>query len=103
MRTWRCIGRVASGGHPMAEDTAKITKDRFLADLRTERAAWDALLAEIPIERMEEPNAIGDWTVKDVIAHVAWGEREMVGVLRQRALVGSELWNLDNETRNQAI
>lgn len=87
----------------MGELVARITKQRFLAEFEEERAAWEALLAEIPAERWTEPGASGDWTVKDVVAHVVWHERQMVGVLRARALVGSDLWQLDTQARNVAI
>jgi hypothetical protein len=38
-----------------------------------------------------------------VLAHITWGEREMVGVLRQRAMVGSDLWGLSQDARNAAV
>lgn len=52
---------------------------------------------------MEEPALEGGWSVKDVVAHVTWSEREMVGVLRQMALVGSPLWALDQDARNAIV
>jgi hypothetical protein len=45
----------------------------------------------------------GGWSVKDTVAHVTWSEREMVGVIRQRALVGSPLWALDTDARNAVV
>jgi len=32
-----------------------------------------------------------------------WGEREMIGVCKQHALVGSDLWNLPEDERNAVI
>lgn len=52
---------------------------------------------------MLEASLAGGWSVKDVVAHVTWSEREMVGVLRQRALVGSPLWALDQDARNAIV
>jgi hypothetical protein len=67
------------------------------------RVQWDALLAQVSEERMTQPGITGDWSVKDIIAHVSWHEREMVGVLRSHALLGSELWNLPQDQRNAQI
>ena len=78
-------------------------KTSFLDSLKTERARWDALLAQVGEARMTVPGAEGEWSVKDIIAHVSWSEREMVGVLRAHALVGSELWNLPQDEENAAI
>src|SRR5262245_37896260 len=80
-----------------------MTGAKFLDSLRSGRAEWDALLAQIGAGRMAQPGVEGDWSIKDIIAHVTWHEREMVGVLRERALVGSELWNLPLDQRNAAI
>ena len=75
-------------------------KATVLEKLQTTRAEWEALLSEIGEERMVQPGANGEWSVKDVIAHVMWGEREMVGVCQARALVGSDLWEMTDDERN---
>jgi uncharacterized protein (TIGR03083 family) len=80
-----------------------MNKTEWLDTLQAERAQWNALLAQVDEARMTQPGAVGEWSVKDVIAHVTWFEREMVGVLRTHALVGSELWNLPHDERNAAI
>ena len=79
-----------------------MTKAEFFETLYAERAKWDSLLAKIDEARMVEP-AIDGWSVKDIIAHIVWHEREMVEVLQARALVGSEFWNLPLDKRNAAI
>jgi len=80
-----------------------VDRDAFLSRLASARRSWDELLGRIPRERMIEPTLAGGWSVKDVVAHVTWSEREMVGVLRQRALVGSPLWSLDQDARNAIV
>src|SRR5688572_18202598 len=80
-----------------------MTRAKFLDSLRSGRAAWEALLAQIDADRMTQPGVEGDWSIKDIIAHVTWHEREMLGVLRAHALVGSDLWNLPLDQRNAAI
>ena len=52
---------------------------------------------------MEEPGVDGDWTVRDVIAHITWHEKEMLELLRSRRLAGSQLWTLPLNERNSAI
>lgn len=79
-------------------DTAQV-----LALLDSERARLEAALARISPERMLTPGAAGAWSAKDIVAHITWAEREMVGVLRQRKLAGSELWNLSQDERNAAV
>ena len=52
-----------------------MTKAEFLDRLRSGRAEWDALIAQIDEAQMTEPGVVGDWSVKDIIAHVTWSER----------------------------
>jgi uncharacterized damage-inducible protein DinB len=80
-----------------------MTLATFFDSLRSGRAEWDALLAQIGADRMTQPGVEGDWSIKDIIAHITWHEREMLGVLRARALIGSELWSLPTDERNAAI
>ncbi len=51
----------------MAEQT---TKGEALAAIERERAAWDTLLGEIGEDRMLEPGPMGEWTFKDLVAHL---------------------------------
>jgi uncharacterized damage-inducible protein DinB len=81
----------------------EINKETFLKMLQTTRAQWEALLKEVDEANMTRPVVEGEWSMKDIIAHVAWYEREMVGILQTRALDGSSLWVLPNAERNAAI
>ena len=65
-------------------------KTQLLETLRVERAQWESLLAQIGEDRMVQGVA-GEWSVKDIIAHVMWYKRETVGILQQHAFVGSPL------------
>jgi hypothetical protein len=78
-------------------------KAELLDAMRTERACWDALIASLDEAQMTQPGVAGQWSVKDIIAHLIWHEREMIGMLQARALVGSELWELPLDQRNELI
>jgi len=75
----------------------------FFASLDAERARWDAALAQVDETRLSQMPAAGTWNIKDLVAHVTWFEREMVNLLRERTLAGSDLWNLPQDERNAAI
>jgi hypothetical protein len=78
-------------------------KFRLLDKIRRSRAELDALLAGIDPSLMTRPGVTGDWSVKDVLAHITWHEREMLNVTRAHALVGSDLWDLPLDQRNAVI
>jgi hypothetical protein len=78
-------------------------KNTFINTLKQSRAEWEALLAQVDEEWMLQPGAAGKWSVKDVIAHVTWYEREMIPLMRMHTLAGSELWELSNEERNEIV
>ena len=80
-----------------------MTRDEFLAAVRTERARFDAAAERLDAERMVSATLEDGRTAKDILAHVAWYDGQMVGVLRARALVGSELWELSQPERNAII
>lgn len=78
-------------------------KTMFISTLKKAREEWEALLAQVGEEQMLQPGAAGKWSVKDVIAHVTWGEREITPVMRAHVLAGSELWNLSDDERNEIV
>jgi len=85
------------------EEDDAMDKIRFLDTLLTERAEWDQVLSQIDEARMSVPGVANEWSMKDVVAHVTWYEREMVGVLATHALVGSDLWDLPQDERNRLM
>ncbi|GAC1354461.1 MAG: hypothetical protein NVS4B11_28050 [Ktedonobacteraceae bacterium] len=78
-------------------------KTTLIETLRTEREQWEVLLTQIGEERMVQSGAAGEWSIKDIIAHVMWTERETVGILQHHAFVGSSLWRLPMDERNAAM
>lgn len=60
-------------------DTTPATKDDMLRLIDTGRASWESLLADVGEERLELSGATGDWTFRDVVAHLnAWRELTLV-------------------------
>jgi hypothetical protein len=80
-----------------------MSKTDLLGLIQRDRAQWETLLSSIPEAWMTEPGVEGEWSVKDIIAHIAWGEQENLGVVHARAVVGSELWQLPEDERNAVV
>lgn len=78
-------------------------KNTFLETLKIVRGQWEKTLAGLDEKQVSQTSASGEMSVIDLVAHVCWYEREMLGVLNQRALAGSEWWGLSPEQRNAEI
>ena len=78
-------------------------KNEVIHRVKTERSRWNDILAQIDDDLMLKPGVEGDWSAKDILAHVVWYEREIVGLLRARAFVGSDLWALPLDERNAGV
>jgi uncharacterized protein (TIGR03083 family) len=81
----------------------RVAKDRLLARIRDDRARFDRALSVVPPSRLTDPVLPGGWSVQDVLGHIAWGEREAIGVIESRAIAGSGLWDLSEDERNDAV
>jgi uncharacterized damage-inducible protein DinB len=77
--------------------------NQILEEVKTKRAELDALLAGIPREHWLEPLEPGGWTLKDILAHITWYEREVIPAFETHRMIGSELWSLPLEERNREI
>jgi uncharacterized protein (TIGR03083 family) len=84
----------------------QMTRELLLQTLRDRRAEWDALVAQVPAERMTEPGLAGGWSLKDVIAHLTYYERwfgdRLDELLRGEPYVPSEL-DFMGEARNDVL
>jgi hypothetical protein len=83
--------------------TEMVKKSDFLDQIKSTHRELEIILAKFPLPCLEEAGQYDDWTVRDIIAHIAWYEIEMVNMLKQRALAGSDWWDLPLEQRNTAI
>ncbi|HEX5579854.1 MAG TPA: DinB family protein [Candidatus Limnocylindria bacterium] len=50
-------------------------RDQTLADMRASWEETEAILARIPADRMLEPGVTDEWSVRDLLAHIAGYER----------------------------
>jgi hypothetical protein len=85
----------------------QMTKTKLLETLRAKRAEWDALLAEVPEARMAESGVAGEWSVKDIIAHLTHHERwfadRLHEALRGQTYIPTEMDWMDFDARNDRI
>jgi hypothetical protein len=66
-----------------------MTGARLAAILQEERERWNTLVAQVSQDRMEMPGVEGDWSVKDLIAHLTWYERAVVEGAQQILTTGT--------------
>ena len=64
-----------------------MNKSELLDWLRDDYRQWEELLEQIGPERMEQPGANGDWSMKDIVAHLT-GWQPRVNANLQAALRG---------------
>ncbi len=55
-----------------------ISKTQLIAELNNEYAYWQALLDDIGEDNMTQPKVAGDWSIKDIVAHLTEWRRRAV-------------------------
>src|SRR5262245_39207177 len=61
------------------------TKAELIANVRADRDFWRALVDEVGRDRMNDPGPMGDWTFKDMAAHLAGWRNRTIGRLQAAA------------------
>jgi hypothetical protein len=59
-----------------------VNKSELLDWLQEEYQQWETLLDQIGSARMEQPGVNGNWSIKDLVAHLAGWNRRLVDRLR---------------------
>lgn len=59
-----------------------MNKSELLTWLNEWNDRWEALLAEVGPERMDRPGVNGDWSMKDLVAHLAGWQPRMTARIR---------------------
>ncbi len=75
----------------------------FIEKVKQSHHQYMTVVSALSQEQLCQVNTNGDWSVKDIIAHITWYEKEMVEVIKERALRGSPLWEISLDQRNQII
>jgi Mycothiol maleylpyruvate isomerase N-terminal domain len=57
-------------------------KAQILEQVRATHQEFEGILAQIAPDRLTQPGVNGDWTVKDVLAHITWWEQHLLRRLR---------------------
>jgi hypothetical protein len=70
-------------------------KTELLAAMREARRLWDSWIAKVSPERMSEPVAPGEWSVKDILAHTTEYDRWLGLGLALRLQKPPDLWLAD--------
>jgi hypothetical protein len=59
-----------------------MSKTTFLAELQREQEQWEALLAQVGEARMDQGEVAGEWSIKDIVAHLTGWRRRTVARLQ---------------------
>jgi uncharacterized protein (TIGR03083 family) len=78
-------------------------KAEVIERLRAARGELEELLAAMTSEQMQRPGVAGDWSVKDVLAHILWYAREELELIREPGAAASALWDVAQDPRNGLI
>jgi hypothetical protein len=66
----------------MSENGSPVKKAELLNWLQQEYQQWQTFLAEIGPARMDQPGVNGDWSMKDIVAHLTGWDRWLVARLQ---------------------
>jgi len=77
--------------------------DCLVEVIEVARGYWDYVIGLVPEEKREWKPAPDAWSLKDIIAHVAWHDDQMIELAETKDLVGSSWWELPTDERNQKI
>jgi len=80
-----------------------MTKNDFMQNLQDGRRQWQQIWKRIDLFGTSRPRTPGEMSLRDILYHVAWYEREMVEMMQLRSLVGSPWWELPVDERNAHI
>ena len=84
--------------------TEEMNREKLLKLVHDTWQEWQDVLCSVEPHYLTAPGVTGDWSAKDIVAHITWSENEMVGLLRERSLkVASPHWGLPWDERNRIV
>jgi hypothetical protein len=83
----------------MSDLPETITKSELLQSIRDERRALEKNLARLTHQQMLQPKTMGEWSIKDALAHISAWERYMLtwtgNLLNGKAPGTPEPWDIE--------
>ncbi|MEZ4732974.1 MAG: DinB family protein [Caldilineaceae bacterium] len=80
-----------------------MTKRELLARMQSTRQELETLLAQLSPDQLMHSKVTGEWTVKDMLAHIAWYQAEEVEFFGETGVAASPLWATPQEARNELL
>lgn len=80
-----------------------MTKRELLALMQATRQELEDLLAQLDPVAMSQPGVTGDWSVKDMLAHIAWYQAEEAEFFGETGVAASPLWATPQDARNELL
>ena len=96
------MSRARSAGRATAV-SERMSKQEFSRRVREAWESWESQVARCRRDRMEQPGFYGERSLRDVVMHISWYERQMIGILESRRFEGSRLWELPTDERNAIV
>lgn len=81
----------------------KMTVKAFIKNVESARADFEQAIAPLDPKMLTKAGVSGKWSIKDILGHITWFDREMVGIIEARAFISSKLWLLPPDKRNAEI
>jgi uncharacterized protein (TIGR03083 family) len=78
-------------------------KAEVIDELRAVRQELEELLVAMTPEQMQRTGVAGDWSVRDVLAHLLWYQREELDLILESGTPASALWDVPQDPRNALI
>jgi len=80
-----------------------VKKSDLVERMRATRVEFERLLAEIEPDQMILGSVAGAWSVKGILAHIAWYQREEAALFGETGVAASPLWAVPEEPRNELL
>lgn len=78
-------------------------KSELVDRMRATRDEFESLLAELEPKKMTRSDVAGAWSVKDILAHIAWYQREEADLFGETGVEASSLWKVSQDPRNEIL
>lgn len=80
-----------------------MTRGVLLRQILEAKIEWEAASSLLSPQEQDTLPVAGDWKIKDIYAHLAWHEHQILDFLQAGKFGGSDWWNLRLDERNRLI